>query len=1288
MLLKKLKKPLELFVILTFIAFLILFAKVLSAETEKSALIKSYTEEKAKYLAYVDARMIHPTYDPTRPYNLITNRHSDDLAQYYNTIQPRPSPDTYTKYLCDRWRTNISDQGQPMEPFNAEVKNITNLKRKNFLLWVLNENICTAANINISEKDNIKNAINTYYNAVLKYLSDDRDEMQSCSDSFLCKATNSEGRKLKCADITLLNSAPSKKPLAASCNDDNDCISNYCFSDIINQKECRSKIVCSKVIYNDEVCNPSIPELALCDNGLACREIRDYSLDYNGILWFISFGGPAKLDNEKRLIVDKEKYNKDKKGCIYGVATIDSDSNVKNSDKKCEPEKCCTKECVFPPTTRYPLGECKNSDNSVVSPNCKGEGEECTDDSGSECCTKICQNVYENGKMIKICGVPHICSDCIPVGEKANGNQMCCLGLIKNTNNVCTPDMAPPSASNDKKNKNNIFIVWILKSVLNIFVENAMAAKTTTNNVEVGKSENLFTAYSEEKFNNECVSLCDFKASPLPISQFEIFLNAMTFMIQGNKDAIPATSAALATDRHTLLNEKIRIMATKYFNIRKKLIEDGVITQRVFKNDCLKKLCNIRDDSKTKDSMKNANSKNDNQSEYIEVVGDFIELQAFMRQNAIVQYANLLEDFKVLYNELKNFEYKTIWSNFDEPHGGWSQSWTCASYRDPACIGSLMNVIFGPDSGYGSFGQYYNDLISRAASAKSSLETRKMFKDIDEKMNLKTKFKYYPSSDCRFPYLWCDININCLRNYLNFNIRNPSICNQRRIPDSSCIRDLFCYRFEKEVGPRGKRVCDPDFYFINPLIPPDILDGTTLVDRASLPYYDIAEKFSMANAFLTAQEIPEYPNDKMRKDLSFFNDKSKNFINYLVKDKFEEKFKSEAMAYAKKNVFGKFEENSKYKCVNGSNLDDVYEERNRKDYCNKKDEHEKNIFMFAEYVYKMHFLFPYIRTDKVAFPPSGLLTYYQFAYDMISSIEVTAAGLKDYVQDRLFIRARQYKWHADNFKIRFEGGLASESGMAPTPEYEENKINIEVGTQKGNVGMPSYAGPVITEGGEGLNADGLSNKYGKSLDASSQENYNAALNKAKAIYKKAREDRKMEFDKWKKSVGDAERVEQLIQNRNRMYDALSGKSFFEGSKTVMFDGPLNEATLEKEEGKSKDDNSKSKGNKSLSKNKQQDSSVKNSSTVVDVMNADLGNKNMGGPGSSYQNTTKTENASLKSALNENDAQNVLNEVKKNKNKFNTNDDDSLFTRISKAYARSGFKYLLSPKKKETNALER
>lgn len=107
---------------------------------------------------------------------------------------------------------------------------------------------------------------------------------------------------------------------------------------------------------------------------------------------------------------------------------------------------------------------------------CQASGKTCKNN--SDCCSNSC-----NGG---ICRDNFTCKDCVRNGAKPIRGQKCCEGLYKNENGICVPAI-PPSVIQEVKLEKRNFKNILFSLMLNIFLPNAQAAGEEMKSVIMGE---------------------------------------------------------------------------------------------------------------------------------------------------------------------------------------------------------------------------------------------------------------------------------------------------------------------------------------------------------------------------------------------------------------------------------------------------------------------------------------------------------------------------------------------------------------------------------------------------------------------------------------------------------------------------------------------------------------------------------------------------------------------------------------------------------------------------------
>lgn len=215
-----------------------------------------------------------------------------------------------------------------------------------------------------------------------------------------------------------------------------------------------------KKIKAGEICNSFI-----CEDGLTCaRDPKQKNTD-------------NKLAGGAQCKADKECASNE---CI--VSPKDKTVKICESIKRCYQPVKVGSSCKDVPVCEK--GACLPFDqNTIGIGECVAVKNKCS--SNDQCCSGLC----ESNKCVENL----ICKDCVSKGMKADGNKKCCEGLIKNSSNICIPDMPPiipPQVNNTVKNS-------ILVSFVSLFISNA-SADESFDTVNGNRSKySQFTATSE-----------------------------------------------------------------------------------------------------------------------------------------------------------------------------------------------------------------------------------------------------------------------------------------------------------------------------------------------------------------------------------------------------------------------------------------------------------------------------------------------------------------------------------------------------------------------------------------------------------------------------------------------------------------------------------------------------------------------------------------------------------------------------------------------------------------------
>ncbi|MBF0313962.1 MAG: hypothetical protein HQK50_10400 [Oligoflexia bacterium] len=1242
-------------------------------------------------------------------------------SNYLTLAEPRP---TYAKFFCDSVIKKIQETTTDTTEQQAAIQQ-------------LNSSYCS--DTSLSGKELYLKVKNSFYNSTANNSSQSVEKAPCASDSdcivpSASVATKGERKQFACKDITLrkLDPITPLKPDGLLCTKDEECQSQYCKKGG-PQTLCAPKKVCVALKANGDRCNLMVNEESHCAAGQVCRAMIDYALDSNSLIWFVAFGGRARIDPNER---DRLKVITDPN--VKSCKAI----NIQCSTK----EECCTGDCqVCPKDVDKPNSplfkdtSCREGINICMGINylsednphlyCTENGLKCLED--DQCCSKNCANAptFLGQSQKRICTTKFICSDCIPAGEKIKEGQKCCETLY-NVNGRCVPDFAPAVPI---KRQNQAVAppatTSLFSTIADLFFPQAMAqalvptATSTPSNQGKNLTANLRDEYcptlkiydlyekeveSIEKANppDEKFKDCIIRNSPYLTTQYEVFLSAIAFLTEGLDDA--KKEDLLLTDVNTSHQMRWILAQTgkKYRAIQSDLTQEGSNYQNILKSRCYH-------------FVKNQKIEGVNQLDFLKAQNCHMKALQGLRIKALDRYTKeIVPEFCKMYagEACPLQQYASTSSgilDYDSSYTWASVTWKKTTYKGcniilcifllvigfvaffifPILSLALLATFTGLHVFYSS--QDGTNISSSKYIIEDPLYKRKIFGHLIDELSSHDRITDKCVGKPKFIlFLVVGVNVECTMT--KYYIAKNHTC-QRYIPPALCIKDVYYYR-------------NAHAFLSDPTLPKAIIDDPSVVKKVDFTYADLMDSFARASYYGESQNEVNIDNGKnpyLEKLYLIAADDNAQKTHDIDDEKFAEKMAELSYQYAVKHRMFESPKSRTIQVLLTNSDGSTHFTNETVEWFNNQQ--------FGKYVKKMHINFPYTAGENIKYHQPGIIPYAQFAYDLISSIQ---GPENDHVVEQLEERIEtldQYQQQVENYMYNPDTGVYEYSGpisdnrietIPPIdfsslgswlndPLGEGANINFtppNVSTSINDQGNPAPTAAALNSGGNNNHvtnntaqqALGKQRHHQISTKAKGKDPKSNWSNEAKKIVNANNKFREELFDNWNRQVGKSSRGKQLLAQRNGLYNALSGSSFFSGDGVSIDTSFFDEGAAAKD--KDNKDKNKNKGSNAASPSRA------SAGTDADSTHGGSGGEgwspstSLDGPGNnnSYGQQVGNDHTHGK---NLNASHNSMQDPKA-KGAIGNDTDETLFQRVSGAYLKYGYPKLLqlksptSPEKKK------
>jgi hypothetical protein len=1077
-----------------------------------------------------------------------------------------------------------------------------------------------------------------------------------------------------------------------TCTENNQCCSGVCN---IQARVCKVKKLCVVPINRDARCEiGGIP----CIQGLNCTKLNQQNiLDLPGVEWFLQVGGGKVSSKNNQLIVER--------------------SNCKDNGITCTNNlECCSRKCNYPPCELNPTSEsctvlknssapmyCVASTTTTSSSNatCEKNLKPCQQD--SQCCSKHCSN------QRNICVDNFKCTDCVPIGRKVSGSQICCPNLLKNSLQYCVPDSPPPGAffqpSQDfnkiKKNTKYNFFSKFYNLIFSPLY--AQENQTTGRDFIEGNPDNENNPIKE--YLDRCVN------NSIEIyTQIDVFMNAFALLGSGtevnDQNFYSASNPSEPTNTgipnntggscQSLVANLMRNNSTRpstlpnewQFNKKHRDISKKIIS---LQNQYKQKVKEADEEwqSKCVSSIKSQSQNTDAAGIiYRKLMREFLESASNLKNELYQNYqAHLTNDFKIFYEHTSKEVYNHVNRVFSCVQGSeecrhWMQIFLqdyVSQIMPPLLATVLVSALIAVTTA--GAGLIVSGTLLASSLALTSIAIVDLVNGSQEALIGQDK----PENFCQktertwelkiwfitIPIGKCRTQVCATPHYAP----NP-ICH-KSTPVFACMNKLYQLNFRNQIP-----------FFIDPLIPENMkmgenssvdnnsVDGFMPLSRNSTPeafssYVDYYEAFLLSgmnkNRFLNLHgstlnvSSSTSDNDLARKlvdvnPLIFLNS-SNTFVDFIeIEGNAPEKISS---------LENQFINSTKNYII-------------KKELFKKQSEDFKK--QFARYAFNMHFIFRSLSWIP-QYPPVYFSTYYQFGYEMLLAINVnTLKSIKDLVDMML----EEEKAVTENFK-RFMGTSIKVSPARRAPRKlsgpgQGTSFTMEAGsTQQDDSTAIIAPGASVPLGNLAAgDSDSLVNSNATSEAFKKRQPYKVDPSWGSGLtendIENLRNSEKNNFKNWMEQVGKTPRGEELLNARKSLRSAMSGSGFFpEYEGTDIFDLEANlqgEGIVNKNAQKN-----------SPNKDGVKDSQDSNKMTSNNPLKNFLGKFKFNSKNSNATPTPETEKPTPEIPINEPGTSSLMappmqinsSSIQDDK----SDENDSIFDIISRAYKKNAYPIFLS-----------